>query len=69
MDCAFPILMLGMKVVKVPVDPKTFACDVDAVRRAISANTVMLYASAPSFPQGNPVDMGAAIRCTDHIHK
>lgn len=44
--------LLGIKLVKVPVDQRTFKADVGAMRRAVNSNTVMLYSSAPSFPQG-----------------
>lgn len=47
--------LLGMRLVKVPaVD---FRIDVRAVARAITADTVALYASAPSFPQGTIDDV------------
>lgn len=41
-----------IKLVHVPVDPVTFKADVNATRRAITNNTIMLACSAPSFPQG-----------------
>lgn len=44
--------LLGIRLVKVRADPVTFRIDVDAARRAMTADTIMLYASAPSFPQG-----------------
>ncbi|XP_042872848.1 sphingosine-1-phosphate lyase-like [Penaeus japonicus] len=44
--------LLGMKIRKVPVDPVTFKTDVNAMRKAINRNTVMLVASAPEFPHG-----------------
>lgn len=42
----------GMKLVHVPVDPITFKADVNAVRKAINRNTVVLVGSCPAFPQG-----------------
>ncbi len=43
---------------QVPVDPATMKVDVRATARAMSANTIMIYASAPSFPHGviDPVE-------------
>lgn len=44
--------MLCIKLVQVPMDPVTFKCDVRAMEWAIGPNTIMLYSSAPQFPQG-----------------
>jgi sphinganine-1-phosphate aldolase len=44
--------LLSIKLIQVPMDPKTFKCDVRAVEWAITPNTVMIYSSAPQFPQG-----------------
>lgn len=41
----------GIKAVRIPVD-KDFRADVEAARRAISRNTVVMVGSAPSFPHG-----------------
>jgi glutamate/tyrosine decarboxylase-like PLP-dependent enzyme len=43
---------LGVKPVVVAVDPHTFRLDVQAMRRAITANTILLVASAPNYSQG-----------------
>jgi len=43
---------LGLKVVLADVDPETFRADVDAVRDAISADTILLVGSAPSYAHG-----------------
>ncbi|KAJ1623103.1 sphingosine-1-phosphate lyase 1 [Pavlovales sp. CCMP2436] len=43
---------LGIKVVRVPVNPGTFRADVEAMGWAVCANTVLLVGSAPSFAQG-----------------
>lgn len=43
---------LGLKPVVTPIDPKTFRADVDAMRAAITSNTILLVASAPSYSQG-----------------
>ncbi|RHY16014.1 hypothetical protein DYB32_010689 [Aphanomyces invadans] len=51
--------MLGIRLIKVPVDPVTFRIDVAAVKWNISANTILIYASAPSFPQGTIDDIEA----------
>jgi len=42
---------LGIRVIKVPVDDAQRA-DVAAMERAISANTILLCASAPQYPHG-----------------
>eukprot|EP00600_Ochromonadales_sp_CCMP1393_P002074 CAMPEP_0174979846 /NCGR_PEP_ID=MMETSP0004_2-20121128/15025_1 /TAXON_ID=420556 /ORGANISM="Ochromonas sp., Strain CCMP1393" /LENGTH=598 /DNA_ID=CAMNT_0016231453 /DNA_START=63 /DNA_END=1859 /DNA_ORIENTATION=- len=44
--------MMGIKLIKVGLDPLTFKIDVRALRAAIGPNTIMLYASAPSYPHG-----------------
>ncbi|KDO34178.1 hypothetical protein SPRG_01420 [Saprolegnia parasitica CBS 223.65] len=49
--------MFNIKLIKVPVDPITYRINLDAVRWNISANTIMLYASAPNFPQGTIDDI------------
>ncbi|RHY09450.1 hypothetical protein DYB38_002898 [Aphanomyces astaci] len=51
--------MFGIRLIKVPVDPVTFQIDVAAVKWNISANTILIYASAPSFPQGTIDDVEA----------
>src|SRR5215470_10653784 len=43
---------LDVKPVLVAVDPRTFKADVDAVRRAITANTILLVGSAVSYAHG-----------------
>jgi len=54
--------LLGMKAVRVPLTPE-FRADTDQIAAAISDQTVMLVASAPSLPYGvmDPVDEIAAI--------
>lgn len=39
------------------MDPVTFKLNNKDVQRVISANTIMLYGSAPSFPQGTVDDI------------
>lgn len=41
-----------IKMHVMPVDPITRKADVKAMKRAINANTIMLVASAPNFPDG-----------------
>ena len=43
---------LDVRPVLVPVDPTTFKADVDAVRRAITPNTILLVGSAVSYAHG-----------------
>ncbi|KAJ1446813.1 pyridoxal phosphate-dependent transferase [Pelagophyceae sp. CCMP2097] len=50
--------LLGLRLVKVPTDG-SYRCDVAAMRRAMTADTVLVYASAPSFPQGTIDDVSA----------
>jgi len=52
---------LGLKVVRVPTRDD-FRADVDAMRAAVTENTIMLYGSAPAFSMGviDPItDLGA----------
>lgn len=44
--------ILGIKLIKVPAHPETFKMDCNAVRWNITANTIMIYSSAPNFPNG-----------------
>lgn len=39
-------------VVPVPVDPETYKADVEAIKRALSKNTILLVGSAPSYAHG-----------------
>ncbi len=41
----------GIKLIKIPVDADSRA-DINAARRAVSRNTVVIVGSAPSFPHG-----------------
>jgi glutamate/tyrosine decarboxylase-like PLP-dependent enzyme len=43
---------LGLKPVVTDIDPRTFRTDVDAMRAAITPNTVLLVASSPCYSQG-----------------
>jgi len=51
---------LGLKTVVTGIDPQTFRTDVEAMRAAITPNTILLVASAPSYSQG-VIDPIAAI--------
>lgn len=42
----------GIKPVVTPFDPVTFRADVDAMRDAITENTILLVGSAPGYAQG-----------------
>lgn len=50
--------VLGIKLLHVPVDPVSSTVTVDAVRKRMSCDTIMIYSSAPSFPHGviDPVE-------------
>lgn len=54
---------LGMTVVPTPVDPTTFRADPDAVRAAITPNTVQIVGSAASYAHGvvDPIEELGAI--------
>ena len=43
---------LGLKVIKVPVDPGTFKVDIEKVKEAIGSDTAMIVGSAPNYPVG-----------------
>lgn len=43
--------LLGLEVIRIPVT-SNFAADIEAMADAISDNTVMIVASAPSYPHG-----------------
>ena len=43
---------LGVKVVTTPVSEDDFRADVDAIRAAITPNTILLVASSPSYAHG-----------------
>jgi sphinganine-1-phosphate aldolase len=49
---------LGLDVVMTPVDTQTFRADPTAIAAAITERTVLIVASAPSYPQGviDPVE-------------
>lgn len=43
---------LGLKTVVTPFDTQNYQADVDAMRQAITENTILLVASAPCYSQG-----------------
>ncbi|KAK9452214.1 pyridoxal phosphate-dependent transferase [Limtongia smithiae] len=42
----------GMKLRHAPIDPVTYKVDLKAVKRLVTANTVLIVGSAPNFPHG-----------------
>jgi sphinganine-1-phosphate aldolase len=54
---------LGFKVVMTPFDPLTYLPDVQAMRDAITPNTILLVGSAPAYSQGvvDPISQIAAL--------
>lgn len=45
--------LLNIRLIKVPMDPQNdYRINVGCVTEAITSNTIMIYSSAPSFPQG-----------------
>ena len=44
--------LMKIKLVKIPMDPVTYMLDLDSVAHYINKNTILIYASAPSYPQG-----------------
>ncbi|PWH15807.1 MAG: aspartate aminotransferase family protein [Anaerolineae bacterium] len=53
----------GLKVVLTPFDPTTFRLDLEAMRKAITPNTILLVGSAPAYSQGvvDPIPELAAL--------
>jgi sphinganine-1-phosphate aldolase len=49
-------------LVRVGVDKRTMRMDVDATRRAVTKNTIMIYASAPGYPHGAMDDVESLAR-------
>ncbi|XP_046738089.1 sphingosine-1-phosphate lyase [Diprion similis] len=43
---------LKIKIITVPVNPRSFTVSIASMRKAISRNTIMLVGSAPNFPYG-----------------
>ncbi|KAF8979384.1 hypothetical protein BGZ46_005501 [Entomortierella lignicola] len=49
----------GMKLIHVPIDPVTMQADMNAVKKAINKNTVLLAGSAINYPHGIMDDIEA----------
>jgi glutamate/tyrosine decarboxylase-like PLP-dependent enzyme len=60
---------LGLKVVLTDVDSETFAADAEAVRAAITPNTILIVGSAPSYAHGviDPIAAMGAIALEHQI--
>jgi len=62
----------GIKIIHVPVDPKTFKMDLKAVKDNINSNTIAIVGSAPGYPHGIIDDIPAlsklAIRYSVGLH-
>jgi sphinganine-1-phosphate aldolase len=58
-----------VKPVLVPVDDKTFKADIEATRKAISSNTILMVGSAPSYAHGvvDPIRELAAMALENDI--
>ena len=50
-------IYFDVKIIVVPVDSITFKVDINAVRNAITANTIMLVGSTPNYSQGTIDDI------------
>jgi len=59
----------GIKLIKVPVDPKTQIADVKAMSRKINKNTIAIVGSAPSYPTGtiDPIKALSELALKHHI--
>jgi sphinganine-1-phosphate aldolase len=57
----------GVRLVRVPVEAGSLRIDVAAARRALTPNTILLYASAPGFPHG-VIDDVAALAALARAH-
>ena len=44
--------MMGIKHIKIPMRSDNFEMDLQLLERSIGPNTIMMYASAPGYPQG-----------------
>nr|CAD7461085.1 unnamed protein product [Timema tahoe] len=50
-------LYFGIRITHTPVDPVHYKADINAMRRAISRNTILLVGSTPNFPYGTMDDI------------
>ena len=53
--------MLRIKLIEAPIDPTTCEMDVAATEALLPPNTIMIYASAPNYPQVTAATHGAYI--------
>lgn len=44
--------MMNIRLIKIPIDPRSYKANVSAIANAVSPNTILIYSSAPSYPQG-----------------
>ncbi len=44
--------MLGIKLIKIDLETTHYQINLRALRKTIGPNTIMMYASAPNYPQG-----------------
>jgi glutamate/tyrosine decarboxylase-like PLP-dependent enzyme len=60
---------MGVKAVVADFDPATYRADVEAMRRCITPNTILLVGSAPSYAQGtvDPIPAIAALALEHNI--
>ncbi|EKX36578.1 hypothetical protein GUITHDRAFT_97529 [Guillardia theta CCMP2712] len=64
---------LGVKMIEVPVDPVTFKVEISAISKAVNRNTIVIVASAITYPQGVMDDIPAiakialSARCGLHV--
>lgn len=54
--------LMGLRLILVPMDQTTYQLDLSAMEAAITASTVLLYASAPTFAQGAIDDVAGVSR-------
>nr|CAD7409222.1 unnamed protein product [Timema poppensis] len=50
-------LYFGIRITHTPVDPVHYRADINAMRRAIGRNTILLVGSTPNFPYGTMDDI------------
>nr|CAD7402493.1 unnamed protein product [Timema cristinae] len=50
-------LYFGIRITHTPVDPVHYKADINAMRRAIGRNTILLVGSTPNFPYGTMDDI------------
>ena len=69
--CSFSLFQachyFNIELIKLPADPVTQQLPPDAVKAALTANTIAVYASAPTFPHGvvDPIEALSAV-CLEH---